>query len=708
MTIAARSGLFLIISLLPFLVIAADKVPLPKPAPSSRPSPCDIAKQQALGKDFNSQTVQGDKKTATTISCVGAVFDSKKKGARRDDINSYKCTGEQARVNFSKSGVLIEARADARVPQDLCATTICEEGKPCRPAKLTRGIKPSDLGASGVSADLDALRPSRIQELQKEYEEAQKVLNTVPTRGTQMSPLGAVFEDPNDQMRFEAEVSRDRAIAEIEKLLGDPLPSGETPFTPEAKDAFISTERLRALSEQDWSHLKTETPDYLEPSPQVRNDLNNITYDAVARAYPTADIQRLQDGEVSLVRQIASEPNGHTFTSLDQNAQKIFHDLNTGERFMEVNPTTGDVALFNNGQAVPIRDEFGNLSRDAVAHVLDTPAKFNTFWNEYLGFRADVPPLAYKAIENPDGAILHVAADSGAALEKTLSYPDYAMLQDVGCDVLGTCAAMERINAWTSGKYKLVSPAALAAPGAVPWVSSPEWPLFNATPSSPQEQAWAARIWEKIVTTFPPSLYENLDMAPATIYTFKLTPEAAASRFYGFGDSNTGAVWMDANLLSRNEPWFTRMSYHELGHGFDRVFPDQTEWAKSVYGDNYGRAYAGTHGAQVFSNVTEFPVGFARGYGYMGGIYEDKATVFESMFTNYSAMQEAAKSDLTLATKMQMIQDSFYGASNGVMDQAWWDRQVPIDRNFVVPRGNLVTRLIQGLQSRAATLRLQK
>ena len=164
---------------------------------------------------------------------------------------------------------------------------------------------------------------------------------------------------------------------------------------------------------------------------------------------------------------------------------------------------------------------------------------------------------------------------------------------------------------------------------------------------------------------------------------------------------------MDANLLSRNELWFMRMSYHELGHGFDQVFPPDTEWAKSMYGDNYGRAYAGAHGVQVFSNASEFPIGFARPYGYTGGISEDKATVFESMFTNYRAMQEAAKSDLTLATKMQMVQDSFLSASNGAMDQAWWDRQTPLNPNYTVPRGNLVTKLLQGLQSRGATLRLQ-
>gem|GEM_PF-4160682 len=245
-------------------------------------------------------------------------------------------------------------------------------------------------------------------------------------------------------------------------------------------------------------------------------------------------------------------------------------------------------------------------------------------------------------------------------------------------------ALIEKIGTITSGKVGFFSP-----------TSDPD-DVLNEKGISSELTAPTLAQYQRLLTEvaeetakYPTSFWQNA--VPVRIASFVTVPDSAITNSGGVvfdATTNTprlvdGAATMWINPANSSIT-IAKTFQHEFEHAEDSLFPSNEIWGQTVYGRNYTNSY-GIPPSNTLQNPTynrsERPSGFVSDYGYVYGPEEDKATTVEMMFTNYPAIEQAAAQEPALAAKVQMIKNAFNAASNGVMDDSYWNDLIPIDSN---------------------------
>ena len=324
----------------------------------------------------------------------------------------------------------------------------------------------------------------------------------------------------------------------------------------------------------------------------------------------------------------------------------------------------------------------------AMQDSIDSPTKFNALEAEYFD-RGNTPNTYTPTVEGNE-VIAHGACPT---CDKLVPRDGFNAVRLHGDVVYGTADTAIAVKDMTGGKVMFDPPYSFPSETDV-------WPRnatsFDFTQLSSADRAAAINAVAQDIEKYPPSYWQNAN--PVNVYTYGYTPEATERALSsgvvtgGYSDESRSEIWLNGSKLDPNNKVFDPAAFsttihHELAHYNDaQLFGSDAKFAYAVYGPQYGSAYGGQSGLDAqLSGKFERQEGFAREYGYVGGIGEDKATVVESMFRNYGAVETAMQTDTALAAKVALAKQGFSNISNGDMDDAYWKNLKPISPNFALP-----------------------
>ena len=377
------------------------------------------------------------------------------------------------------------------------------------------------------------------------------------------------------------------------------------------------------------------------------------------------------------------------------------------------------------GEAVPTSNQSGEWL-GVMKERIQTPAELREFERAYTGTYsavftpADIKVPGLKLDMLPDdvrnrldsyarwdgngpesmGASNDVIIRSLSGEEKLRISDDvFRAIQTHENEVYGIDATASRIERDTQGKMNLnISglPQETSAGGALA-------PAYALVPLPGELRAWTASAIETELGKYPPEYWENANKG--AIYDFMPRPDMQGVVREGGHATAPGdpRAHMYINGLNTGANIAVIIN-HELSHfNDDKTFVPDSTFGTAVYGSAYGMSYAGSSGYEAITSG-KFdigrPDGFADSYGYRGGVQEDKASIVEAMFTNYSVVREAMQTDPILAHKVQLLQSGFEKSTNGVMNEAYWQNLRPIDPWYRLPATVSRPNFLQTLMSK--------
>ncbi len=442
-------------------------------------------------------------------------------------------------------------------------------------------------------------------------------------------------------------------------------------------------------------------------------------------------------GASQAIRDISANNVAQTIKDLDSNAQvvtmvggitkattadgTVYYFDSSGQVFMrrdlagEDTPSTLNLVDPATKNSMPLYPVLGltDAQKDVISSVVDTPEKYKLFYGEFYGNTANPYGTTFQPDWKGVGDYSYFRMRGDPADEDIRYYTDPAQrafsmnengssrvsedtkqfVYSMGDKVYGTTDINQKLMDYTNGKISL---------NMTPDVNPPSSGLFNPDsvprnllqPNPPDMRAQTAQQVYNLVTSFPQELWQNpaiqnvqVDMS-GVIAGPNLPPkQEGGGVVQGAVALTAGPLWVNPSISNVTGQWgYDAVLGHELiGHTFDKpFFPPDEVWCQKAYSSSCGPVYAGENAAIgieqgklafVFQGQT---AGFVDQYGTTD-VSEDKATIVQGMMTNYAAMQKAAQTDPILAAKMGMVQSSLETASNGAMNQAWWENRTPID-----------------------------
>lgn len=486
--------------------------------------------------------------------------------------------------------------------------------------------------------------------------------------------------------------------------------------------------------------------------------------DAADREEGLAIKQGLENRINNLADTVALDPNAGTkemqelrqLTALNYDyfgAQRGFSDPNNESAFVGTVKSIGEVSIATTQGNTYAYDGDGNLFASAanndyptlydsagrqfptsaiggewtgeMKNVVQTPEQWTAFRDMYMGTPASVrggsdsggEDVTVKGFLGQDMLLSRnqdVIVKDTLGNERILSREAYDAVNNLGRELYGVNALRDQIAAQTGGLVSVprenLLPQELAKNnfiGSEGQINS-QTPSYALTQITPEREAQVLNLVSRELDKYPSEFWDGARTTTRDIplYTFASNKEMGA--FQAAGNTYQGGGRL---LLNTSQPdWYTAETvHHELAHDFDSsewtrsqgIFPSDTQFAQSVYGDVWQKAYLGTSGQQAIAEgklggVT--PEGFADPYGQRGGVAEDKATIAEGLFKNYPAMVEAARVDPVLAQKMSIIQQGYYDASGGKMNSAYWNSLTPMNPQWQV-RPSFVQTVVSRLRA---------
>ncbi len=472
--------------------------------------------------------------------------------------------------------------------------------------------------------------------------------------------------------------SLDDIAKEIDQKRAD-LNSNDPALQQAAQNYFASQSRL---GESRYIGVEADNP-YTDNSlgasisKDVRTAVAANTSFAVSDTFANAGSQY----------QTSVEQNGFATRVVDTSTgNELYYSNLTGRPFMEANGTS--LALVSaDGASYPVapggdwQNQLGTLDK----------TEYSAFADRYLSptgmpvqsFKYEAPNEGMK--DYPSG---RVTVTDIAGNKNIISADEYQSVLDAGKRVYDTDQLAREINQWTLGKITLTPPDAFPSSNNFFFRSDGNLPADSMTPLSIGQYSDNMQKMYDVYKQLPPELWaSNGALAPTTVSNFAFDPEQTnRSSLLGLATLGGGNQWANPN----NSYDFYMSTSHELGHNLSNVFPTTDQWGTNVYGPSWVNAYGGEVASDAMAGKfgDGRPTGYATIYGYAGGVREDQAEVFGAMLTNYPAVQASSANDPVLAQKVQMIQDSFYTATNGAMDQNYWNTLKVLDQNYVLSPAN--------------------
>jgi hypothetical protein len=314
---------------------------------------------------------------------------------------------------------------------------------------------------------------------------------------------------------------------------------------------------------------------------------------------------------------------------------KTFTDPQTGKLYMTTNLNDYPVLHTSGGGEAQTSAHPGAWS-DVLDSIIDTTDKYNEFERQYL------------ASGVPDQASLDLISALGDKL--------------YGTDKLMT-ELKSTYDITVSPQYQ----ASVLNPETIPALSA--------------QRAHMIQMVSKEAAKYPQSFWKNMPGIH-----LEINPRAPEStrNFAGSAGQKNGEsyLWLSVSQSTYMKGVF----HHELAHRVDKAagyFPQDKRWGITAYGtNNYEQVYANNFDGNTRLRSTE---GFICDYG-CANQGEDKATISESMFVNYKDVMQVAQADPILAAKVTMVKEAYLAASNGAMNDTYWENLTPTEPNYSIAR----------------------
>ncbi len=481
---------------------------------------------------------------------------------------------------------------------------------------------------------------------------------TAPAASTQQPPAST---ETNQQKTL------DDLVREIEQKRTD-LNNNDPVIQQAAQNYFASQSRL---GEEKYVGVESDKPDNTLGG-AIQNDVRSAvaqnTFSAISSTFREAGPNYVTSAEQNgLVTRVGDNTTG----------DQTYYSNITGQAFMQTNGNSLSLMAADGG-IYPV--EAGSSWQNQLGTM--DKAEYNAFTERYFSqtgspvdtFRYSPPNDTY-----PNGSV--TVTDTFG--DKTvISADDYKAVFNAGKSVYGTDQLAREINDWTQGKITVTPPGDFPDPSDR-FFNNPFGgiPGNSVSPLSLEQYTDNVQKMFDVYKQLPPELWANAPMNPTTQYNFARTYTGDLGGLATFGGGN---LWVNPNDTSSGSFYVT--AGHELGHNLSNVFPTSYEWGSNVYGSSWVDAYGGglSQGALADKFGSDRPQGFTSIYGFSSNPREDQGEVFGAMLANYPAVQAAAVNDPILAQKVQMVQDSFFKTSNGVMDQNYWNNLRVLDSNFTI------------------------
>lgn len=539
----------------------------------------------------------------------------------------------------------------------------CGEGKPVLSALPTSPIFPAGYVApntvgnfypdTGITADSGSgslLPGGALQNASLQY------LN--PTEGVQLSSdFTPTYEQPS--------------IGDIDKQIQNAAQQN-IEADPALRDNAFQMRLCQQQGTCEMGTLESENP--LSTEQQLRGQAQQAVqkdyFSAIKGAYgPSYAVDPIGDASVARVSQG------------DWGAR--YYDNDTGQPFLgRAAFDSAPTIITSNGTGYSTAgsvSEWGGAMQDSI----DSPTKFNALESEYMDHGAT--PNSYMLTKEGTEVITHGACPT---CDKIVPLEGFGAVRAQGDAVYGVDSIKAQVADITGGKVQFDSPSSWPQQ-TVDGLSHAPAAGLTQLPSSIRADG-ISNVADQL-SKYSPEYWQNSN--PVTIYTYGSATIGPPINAGGYHDSR-GFIWVNGSGLDAGSPIYNPQGFdvainHELAHlNSTQLFGSNLRYGYSVYGPQYGYAYAGESGNAAIADgklgVSTRPEGFIRDYGYRGGIDEDQATVVDSMFRNYGAVEQAAQTDGTLATKVALAKQGFSNMSNGVMNDAYWQNLKPIDPAFTL------------------------
>ncbi|HEY4526595.1 MAG TPA: hypothetical protein VJK53_01985, partial [Candidatus Paceibacterota bacterium] len=347
----------------------------------------------------------------------------------------------------------------------------------------------------------------------------------------------------------------------------------------------------------------------------------------------------------------------------------VFSSSETEVPFLETHEGYMPVLVDTGGTFIPTSKISTNWLPD-FRRIIDTPAKYETFINKYLGLgilpqqikvaQATSIETGTEGIDRSYAVVRQVAVTTASGETVLINRDIYEAILDKGNALYGVPALEEKIDAVTRGRLNVASSYDFPERARVIPVDYEE----KLTPLLPAEKAAFLDVILQEAQKYPTEFWTN--SRRFTLYYF-----APVSRveFAGLAYTNGSEMWVDPNTYSVRTTF-----HHELTHINDEWFRNGNEWGSTIYGASERWAYRGENW-DTYDGYR--PAGFAAAYGTKN-VREDPTTLSEAMFGNYAALEDAAKRDPLLGMKFDRMKTAYELISNGEMGDAYWGSLSPI------------------------------
>jgi len=426
------------------------------------------------------------------------------------------------------------------------------------------------------------------------------------------------------------------------------------------------------------------------------DSLGQQVYSASERNTYTAIADTFSDGGSKYEVGLATNGATTRVTDTETDASTYYSNV-TGQPFME--KRDGSLSLISSeGDRYPVVAG-GDWKNNLVS--MDK-AEYDAFAAQYLS-PSGQPVQSYRfesvtdAMEDyPSGRVTVTDTEGNKTI---LSGEEYGAVVDAGTRIYDTKQLAREMSLWTHGKMVPDSPGAFPTAGGL-FAEDGKLPASMLTPLSVGQYTDSMQKMFDVYKQIPTEVWANPAVRETDVYVFAPDPERGTTDIMGRAGLGGGAQWANPT----NQYDFYQVASHELGHSLFGVFPTTQEWGSAVYGAQWTSSYGGAGAVEaVMEGKFGFgrPADFATQYAWAGGPLEDQAEVFGAMLTNYPAVRDAAAHDIVLASKMALVQDSFATASNGVMDQNYWNNLRVLDRNYFLqpPTRNFLQRVSDALRA---------
>lgn len=514
--------------------------------------------------------------------------------------------------------------------------------------------------------------------------------------GDAFEPLSPDFQNPSDYPEFKS-IDQDIADLARESNARDPrIEDAARQFSAYSRSALGDSPYIGVESERTLGQSLNDT---------VRDAVRENTSNAIAERYMAEgtgfEVTRVEGGAVTTV--------------WSPNASEKFYDNESATVWLERPPAQTDLVI-HTPAGNEVRTSPDDSSWTWALFAIDSPEKFSIFEKHY--FDGGVEPRSFELTSVNSGTQESRSVEGDFLGTEMPLLTESVLVREIGGDTrvisrdvfdavrwqgdiaYGVDGIQNRVARDTNNKVTFDAPFSFAGESGVGGKTEPSYAL---TQLSSQGRATALSLIEGELDKYPREYWDTAN--PGTIYTYKARPGMESRvKSGGYSSNYGGHMWLRGEIALSDPEHFAGSVDHELAHYNDnRTFVSDRTFGQEVYGSSYGRAYAGETGTDaLLSGKLGYgrPEGFARDYGYQGGVAEDKATIVEAMFKNYPAVQRAMWGDPVLTRKVEILKFGFSQATKGAMGESYWNNLRPIDATYQLPSTISKPNLVQSVVSK--------